>query len=83
MIDWCKCFDDKEPNSKKKWFERQKPTLLLQTTSFWAQIWKHYNLHWLTCECERPMKAFQTKWGMIKHNVVKCVRYYGIIMALF
>jgi hypothetical protein len=29
------------------------------------------------------MKAFQTKWGMIKHNVVKCVRYYGIIMALF
>jgi hypothetical protein len=28
------------------------------------------------------MKAFQTKWGMIKHNVVKCVKYYGIIMAL-
>jgi hypothetical protein len=82
MIDWCKCFDDKEPNSKKNWFERGKPTLL-QTTSFWAQIWKHYNLHWLTCESKRPMKAFQTKWGMIKHNVVKCVRYYGITMALF
>jgi len=28
-------------------------------------------------------KLFKQNGGMIKHNVVKCVRYYGIVMALF
>ena len=44
--------------------------------TFWERVAEHYNQNRPTTGGERPARSLETKWGSMKHDVVKFVRVY-------
>jgi hypothetical protein len=53
-----------------------------RSTAFWERILKHYNDHRPTGCDPRPSRSLETKWGLIKHDVVKFCGVYKSVVAL-
>jgi hypothetical protein len=48
-------------------------------TVFWERVHFHYNANWLQACVKKPTRSLETKWGIIKHNVAKFCRNYGVV----
>lgn len=50
--------------------------------TFWERICIHYNKSYPNSCAYRPMKLFKTKYGIIKHYILKFTINFGVVEAL-
>jgi len=54
----------------------------LENNSFWDWIVGHYNHNHLVGLVTRLARSLESKWGIIKHHVVKFIGDHSIVQAL-
>jgi hypothetical protein len=52
------------------------------SATFWDQVQNYFNKSRPTSCAARFVLSFETKWGIIKHDVAKFVGHYTVVLAL-